>query len=116
VRSDAFLHTVTIQTMSVTYNGGRQSVPTWTESATGVSALISPISLRYRITVLGGITDERHLLFLPAGTTINRGDRVVDEGTNEVYTVATQPVTYKDPRNATDSHMQCEITPLDPEE
>ena len=112
--ASAFLHTVTTRLMSVTKTGGRQSVPTWADDETGVAALISPISMRHRMSLMGAVTDETHLLFLPAGTDVNKGDRVKDEDTLQEYTIVTQPVTYKNPLTGESSHMQCTIMPVDP--
>lgn len=114
--TQSYLQTITIKTKTTTKTGKRQNVPTWAPSATGVSALISPMSVRSRAAILGPSTDEVNLLFVPAGTSLYRDDIVMDEETSKEYTVMTQPVNYKNPVTGEDSHLQCEIMPLEPNE
>lgn len=115
--AESFLHTVTIKTKAVTYSGTRQQVPTWTESATGVNATISPMAaMSYRYSFMGPTTDATHLLFLESGTSVSQGDIVVDEADEKEYTVTTTPTTYKNPATGEDSHIQCQIKPREPNE
>lgn len=112
----SYLHTITIKTKTVTYTNGRQNVPTWPTSATGVSATISPLSIRTKMSVIGPTSEEVAILFVPYSTVLKRDDQVVDEATGEVYTVMTNPVKYLNPSTGGQSHLQCEIKPQEPNE
>ncbi len=116
MHDSAFLHTVTIETQTITYTNGRPSVETFTTSATGVKALISPMSARYVASRMGPTTDATHLLFLPPTVSIEQGDKVIDEETSREYRVVSDPLVYKNPVTKNDSHIQCELKPLKPSE
>jgi hypothetical protein len=112
----SFLHTITIKTKTVTYTNGRQNLPNWSTSAAGVSATISPLSVRSKTSLLGPTTEEISILFAPYETALKRDDQVIDEATGRVYVVMTNPVKYLNPVTGGPSHLQCEIKPQEPNE
>lgn len=54
-------------------------------------------------------TEQRWLLVLPAGTTVDADDRVEIDGVNGVFAVQGPPWPARNPRTRTVSHIECEI-------
>jgi len=114
--AESFLTTITISRKEPTLDGTtkRQKTGTTSTVVEDVPATLSHDTVARYDSIMGTLSHNKTLLFVPAGTDIKQGDTITDDLDDKVYVVTTNPFTFLNPINKTADHMEMEVVPEEP--